>query len=173
MEQEPLLLDAKLEQLKESLRSSLAEVCRDDVGRLDTGQLVRIEEALVVARETAKEVVSIRRKRRRRASTKVAARDTEAPGPVTGTHRVFVDPKGMSWDVFAVLPNVGGKALARLPGPFQQGWLCFDAATEKRRLSPIPHGWETATDEELLRLRDQAIAVPPRTTPPEQHGGLQ
>ncbi|HEY2066173.1 MAG TPA: hypothetical protein VGG84_09470 [Gemmatimonadaceae bacterium] len=172
MEQEPLLLDAKLEQLKESLRSSLAEVCRDDVGRLDTGQLVRIEEALVVARETAKEVVSIRRKRRRRASTKVAARDTGGPAQA-GTHRVFVDPKGTSWDVFAVLPHASGKALARLPGPFQQGWLCFDAATEKRRLSPIPDRWETATDDELLHLRDQAILVPPRTTPPEQHGGLQ
>ncbi|HEY2027057.1 MAG TPA: hypothetical protein VGG78_08615 [Gemmatimonadaceae bacterium] len=171
MEQEPLLLDAKLEQLKESLRSSLAEVCRDDVGRLDTGQLVRIEEALVVARETAKEVVSIRRKRRRRASTKTPIKDVEVSVPA-GAHRVFVDPRGTSWDVFAVLP-VGGKALTRLPGPFQQGWLCFDAATEKRRLSPIPQGWETANDDELLRLRDQAIMVPPRTTPPEQHGSLQ
>lgn len=172
MEQEPLLLDAKLEQLKESLRTSLAEVCRDDVGRLDTGQLVRIEEALVTARDTAKEVVSIRRKRRRRPSTKVASRDT-SPTSAVGAHRVFTDARGTSWDVFAVLPPAEGKSLARLPGPFQQGWLCFDAAKEKRRLSPIPDGWETATEDELLHLRDQAIPVPSRTTPPEQRGGLQ
>lgn len=170
MEQEPLLLDTKLEQLKESLRTSLAEVCRDDIGRLDTGQLVRIEEVLVAAHETAKEVVSIRRKRRRRSK----ATDREADLPATpGAHRVFVDANGISWDVFGVLPPAGGKALARLPGPFQQGWLCFGAATEKRRLSPIPEGWEDASEEELLHLRDQAIPVPPRATPPEQHGRLQ
>lgn len=167
MEQQPLLLEAKLEQLKESL----AEVCREDVARLDTGQLIRVEEVLVVAHETAREVVSIRRKRRRRARS--ASHETELSSKPVGAHRVFTDPNGTSWDVFAVLPPAEGKALARLPGPFQQGWLCFDAATEKRRLSPIPDGWANATEDELLHLREQAILVPPRTTPPEQHGGLQ
>jgi hypothetical protein len=172
MEQEPLLLDAKLEQLKESLKTSLAEVCREDIARLDTGQLVRIEEVLVVAHEAAKEAVSIRRKRRRRA--RGAAKETDPTlRSGVGAHRAFVDANAMAWDVFAVLPPAQGKALARLPGPFQQGWLCFDAPGEKRRLSPIPEGWETATDDELRRLRDQAIIGPPRTTPPEQRGGVQ
>lgn len=169
MEQEPLLLDTKLEQLTESLRSSLAEVCDKDVTRLDTGQLVRIEEALVVAHETAKEAVSLRRKRRRRTRKVAAVKDLESP-PGAGTHRLFVDSEGTNWDVFAVLPHNQGKTVARLPGPFQQGWLCFDAAIEKRRLSPIPEGWETASEEELLRLRDRATPVPPRATPPEQRG---
>jgi hypothetical protein len=38
-----------------------------------------------------------------------------------------------------------------LPG-IQGGWLVFDSGAERRRLTPIPPGWETATEAELDQL---------------------
>ena len=32
------------------------------------------------------------------------------------------------------------------------GWLCFESATEKRRLPPIPRNWESASEERLNLL---------------------
>ena len=67
-------LDVRLEQVTASLKASLDEVCGTDVQRLDTSESVRIEEVLAIASEAAKEVVSIRRKRRQ-------ARRPRASGP--------------------------------------------------------------------------------------------
>lgn len=50
------------------------------------------------------------------------------------------------------------------PG-LESGWLCFESGSEKRRLSPIPPGWEEAADEELESLFRDASAVPRRTGP--------
>jgi len=32
---------------------------------------------------------------------------------------------------------------------FAYGWLCFETAGEKRRLAPVPEGWDSATKETL------------------------
>lgn len=33
---------------------------------------------------------------------------------------------------------------------YENGWLCFEASEgEKRRLVPVPDGWEAASDEQL------------------------
>ncbi|MDQ3674916.1 MAG: hypothetical protein M3365_11120 [Gemmatimonadota bacterium] len=46
------------------------------------------------------------------------------------------------------------------PG-FEHGWLCFESASgEKRRLVPIPDGWESATPEELWAWCESANEVP-------------
>lgn len=51
----------------------------------------------------------------------------------------------------------------RLTGGLDGGWLAFESARERRRLSPIPPGWETAPDAELERLcRSAKPAAPPR-----------
>jgi hypothetical protein len=42
------------------------------------------------------------------------------------------------------------------------GWLVFEAETEKRRITPIPEGWDSLPDEELDRLRLRAAPVPRR-----------
>ena len=34
---------------------------------------------------------------------------------------------------------------------FAYGWLCFETAGEKRRLAPVPEGWDRADDEILQR----------------------
>ena len=51
----------------------------------------------------------------------------------------------------------------RLTGGLDGGWLTFESARERRRLSPIPTGWEQASDRELETLcRNAAPAAPPR-----------
>lgn len=39
--------------------------------------------------------------------------------------------------------------LSRAPvaAEFAYGWLCFECPGEKRRLAPVPEGWDTADDE--------------------------
>ncbi|HKG92909.1 MAG TPA: hypothetical protein VKA84_13485 [Gemmatimonadaceae bacterium] len=41
---------------------------------------------------------------------------------------------------------------------FERGWLAFhaDEVNDRRRLAPIPEGWETMSDGELEALRAQA-----------------
>ena len=91
--------------------------------------------------------------------------------PPAAEHRRFVDERGVPWDAFAVLPTPEPRGLARLPEQYQNGWLCFESATEKRRLGPIPDEWQTVTDEALRRFRDAAQPVQHRPIPPqrEQH----
>src|SRR5512140_1764898 len=140
-------LDVRLEQVTASLKASLDEVCGTDVQRLDTSEAVRIEEVLAIASQAAKGVVSIRRQRRqgkrpRTSGATVAPLIARGNAPMgdaaVGAHRLFLDERGVLWDAFAVMPTTEPRGLARLPEQYQQGWLCFESATEKRRLGPIP-----------------------------------
>jgi hypothetical protein len=42
---------------------------------------------------------------------------------------------------------------------YGRGWLTFESLDEKRRLIPIPGGWESATQEELRMLCAKAKLV--------------
>jgi len=45
----------------------------------------------------------------------------------------------------------------------QGGWLVFQSAREKRRLVPIPPGWASMSDAQLLELLGRSTyAGPPR-----------
>jgi len=63
-------------------------------------------------------------------------------------------------------PTAGGaEALSRSSlkeTPFANGWLCFESDGAKRRLAPIPPGWEFATGKVMEELWQQATAVPAR-----------
>ncbi len=63
--------------------------------------------------------------------------------------------------------RAGKERRMRTPGlmtpGLESGWLCFESQSEKRRLSPIPPGWEQAPDEELESLFRNARAVTRRT----------
>lgn len=48
--------------------------------------------------------------------------------------------------------------------PFANGWLCFESEREKRRLAPIPAGWESRDAGALEHLCEQACRVPSRLT---------
>jgi hypothetical protein len=57
--------------------------------------------------------------------------------------RIFTDDAGVAWTVLAVTPMLGLET--SMPG----GWLAFQAGDERRRLAPIPRGWEDASNVEL------------------------
>jgi hypothetical protein len=41
------------------------------------------------------------------------------------------------------------KQYATVAAEFAYGWLCFETVGEKRRLAPVPEGWERADDETI------------------------
>ena len=51
---------------------------------------------------------------------------------------------------------------ARVGLGLEKGWLVFESALERRRLAPIPEGWETTPEPLLVTLRDQAAILPKR-----------
>jgi hypothetical protein len=95
-------------------------------------------------------------------------------------HREFTDAIGRSWNVWSVVPE---RAERRRKGTettpsaerrhrqerefrvplgeqWTRGWLAFETKGEKRRLAPIPEGWDLATDEQLTALLQRAEAIP-------------
>ena len=74
-------LRPKLQEAEQQLDKTLAEVCETPAAsRLDTGQLIRVEESLALAAEAAKEAVSIRRKIRADSDRTESARPAPASG---------------------------------------------------------------------------------------------
>ena len=89
-------------------------------------------------------------------------------------HRQFTDSAGRTWDVWDVYPTTAALSLSmystgqpeRRPDPrdavapgLADGWLCFEHASERRRLAPVPTGWNELPPPELELLRDTAAQV--------------
>jgi hypothetical protein len=96
-------------------------------------------------------------------------------------YRQFTDSRGIGWEVWNVDPQHAERRLGaadrrrvrrgpdrrqrpslearvRLSRPeLTLGWLTFEAKHEKRRLSPIPDGWERFDDAALEQLLNAAI----------------
>ena len=174
-------LQPTLERAKSTLKSALEEACETDVERVNTGELIRVEEVLAIANEAAKEAVSVRR--RLRGQKRGASRRTSAPAAAQPSVRDANDPSGVSipadqsrmrevsdddhvrWTVFAVYPDSPGGTTGRhtaVREPYRQGWLAFTSSTETRRLAPIPDGWLTASEAELVVLCKRAELAPRR-----------
>ena len=83
--------------------------------------------------------------------------------------RTLHAPDGSVWEVWDVQPGLQiGPRIGRrplLPEEMAAGWLCFDSPAEKRRLYPIPAGWEESEDAELWRLCSNARPVRPDRIP--------
>jgi hypothetical protein len=47
----------------------------------------------------------------------------------------------------------------RVSAPMAAGWLCFESASEKRRLVPVPPGWQRMSDRGLEELCARATSV--------------
>jgi hypothetical protein len=58
--------------------------------------------------------------------------------------------------------RVRARPRAALGGALADGWLCFLAGEERRRIAPIPTGWERLDDHALLALLARAPGVVPR-----------
>lgn len=81
--------------------------------------------------------------------------------------RGFTDSTGVEWRVWEVFPNRAATqtsadsfSTAKLKGTaYAEGWLCFESMTEKRRLAPIPEGWDRRERPDLEQLLAQATPV--------------
>lgn len=95
-------------------------------------------------------------------------------------YRTFADSAGVTWEVWDVVPGrtllearnhragterrvahrelpaqgerrTGGDRRVTLAPRLRQGWLAFRNESERRRLVPIPEGWEEASETKLER----------------------
>lgn len=93
--------------------------------------------------------------------------------------REFTDDRGERWRVWEVHPRLLERRHADDPSKrpaverrrtpqlrvkpsdpaMTEGWLTFDSRGERRRICPIPAGWEHSDDAELRRLLARAIPV--------------
>ncbi|MDQ3950997.1 MAG: hypothetical protein M3282_11730 [Gemmatimonadota bacterium] len=91
-------------------------------------------------------------------------------------YRSFKDSTGAEWDAWDVVPHLGERRMedrrqtreeiafrdrrraerrlvmsrrAVMAGSLSNGWLCFEGATQKRRLSPIPDDWTRCSESQL------------------------
>lgn len=74
--------------------------------------------------------------------------------------RSFLDPDGREWSVWDVVPSRTSELF--LPATMADGWLCFEAAHEKRRLHPVSAQWEALDEAALWALCQTAAPVAPR-----------
>ena len=159
-----------VEAAQQALEKALDVACGADLNKVDTGELIRIEETLAIASKAAKEVVSVRLKRRSRRAPAQEAQgepipdDTaEVESPVA--HRIFEDVRGKRWHAFAVQASDSMSDRAGLPEEFRQGWLAFESKDELRRVAPIPEHWAELSTDELRLLCHNARSAPRRTHP--------
>lgn len=146
-------LEAALHEAETELKSTLDEACRTDPLHADTGELIRIEEILSIASDAAKRAVSVRRKMRQQVSRRDEERlAAEEAVDTLSAHRDFIDSQGVHWAVWSVHPAQRETRRSQLRGSYSNGWLAFESIQEKRRLSPIPEGWEQLEAPELEGL---------------------
>lgn len=77
--------------------------------------------------------------------------------------RIITDAEGVTWTIWEVHPTPNSQGMTLVRDELRHGWLCFKARglDRKLRLTPIPPGWEAATDDRL-RIYLQT-SVPTRT----------
>jgi len=74
--------------------------------------------------------------------------------------RQIRDDAGVEWMVYEVNPAAGAwRSVESLPEGYRNGWLCFESPTEKRRLTPLPSGWEELPIDQLAGLLGSAALV--------------
>ena len=74
-------------------------------------------------------------------------------------YREFTDSAGTAWRAWDTLP-LAASALRKVQPALAAGWLTFESSLGKRRLAPIPLGWERASVEQLESWCRAASAVP-------------
>jgi hypothetical protein len=72
------------------------------------------------------------------------------------TMREVADADGCVWAIFDVRPSAHRSVLPQVQAGYTQGWLCLQCADARRRLAPIPEGWEKGTEADLLDLLARA-----------------
>ena len=156
-----------LQEAKRVLERALDSTCAVDLDEADTAEMIRIEEALAFAAKAAKDVVSLRLRRRARLGSQgTSGEQLDAPDHVA-SHRVFEDFCGNRWHAFAVYPEDANSEPTALPEAYRKGWLAFRSEQEVRRVAPLPSNWNELSIDELRELCHKA-AVAPKKAPPHQ-----
>ena len=158
----------ELERTREELARHLEEACASPVGRADgetTGQLRRLDDALLAAARTAEGLIALKQKARAERQD-VHAAVAEAPDAETHVERIreFRDRNGCEWRAWAVVPGQASTSSTRNLGELRNGWLAFESlsGSGKRRLIDYPSDWMVLSDAELEALLDRAASAPVR-----------
>jgi hypothetical protein len=164
-------LGTALQQTEIELTEKLGEAClpeRREISDESTAEVAKLSDSLLAAARAAKDVVSLRRRRRERSRARSEV-------PTGDTIREFRDAEGREWRVWPVTPSrTRGKREANL-GEFEHGWLAFETLDEsaRRRLPNYPVDWMDMPDAGLQDLLRRAVEPPSRRTeapsrPPKQ-----
>ena len=70
-------------------------------------------------------------------------------------YREFTDQAGVLWRVWDTYPS----SASNVRSVYAAGWLGFESAAERRRLHPVPQGWDEAPDHQLWEWLRQALPV--------------
>lgn len=153
---------------REELARQLEVACATPVGQVTdetTGQLRRLDDALLAAARTTEGIIAL--KQRARSERQVANVPIES-GDQAGGHveriREFRDRHGAEWRAWAVTPGQASTSSTRNLGELSKGWLAFESLTGsgKRRLVDFPADWMMLSDEDLERLLEKAVEAPAR-----------
>lgn len=92
-------------------------------------------------------------------------------------YRTLTDEGGRVWEVWDVVPTSAERRRAQEPGEvpdpaaerrsspqhrvrvipgWESGWLTFQCAEERRRVVPIPAGWDALSDRDLRMILSAA-----------------
>lgn len=160
--------NAELERAREELARQLEVACATQISPTSpetTGQLRRLDDALLAAARTAEGMIAL--KQRARAEREVEQPDAavgDAGEPHLERIREFHDRNGCHWRAWAVVPGQASTTSMRNLGDLANGWLAFESMSDsgKRRLAKFPDDWMTLSDAELEGLLDAASEAPSR-----------
>lgn len=163
--QPPDELGVELAAAEEQLVEQLEEACAlqpEEPGDESTGELVRLEDALLGALKATEHTIALRTRRKKRVGT--------GAGESAEGVRQFVDRSGRGWRAWAVVP---GRAQSRYGaerhlGEYQKGWLAFESldGSSRRRLPNYPSDWHTRDNAALTKLLESATPVARRPPGP-------
>jgi hypothetical protein len=81
-------------------------------------------------------------------------------------HRRIVDKQDQVWDVWEVTTSASASRRILVQPDLQGGWLAFQCGEQRRRLAPLPIGWDELSDHALVALMDTAPPIEPRVMRP-------
>ena len=158
----------EIERAREELARHLEEACGSAIGDVPgetTGQLRKLDDALLAAARTAEGMIALKQKAR---AERAASSQSLADAPPADAHveriREFVDRNGCQWRAWAVVPGQASTSSTRNLGDLRNGWLAFESLTGsgKRRLIDFPTDWMMLEDSELEDLLERAAEAPSR-----------
>lgn len=71
--------------------------------------------------------------------------------------RDFTDANGTRWTVWSTVPA----SLTGVPPELRDGWLTFEAGGLRKRLAPIPRGWQDVAEDRLRLYCSAAESLAP------------